>query len=251
MSTPAPMKPYYQRDMVTLWLGDCRQLLPQLGHVESCITDPIWPNHSIPEFSHIDSFGLFAEACAVMDCDRLVVHLGCDSDVRLLAAVPQRLKFQRVCWLRYARPNYKGRILNGAEVAYAFGPPVPACHFPGKSMIIGGEANAPTEGEMVYTGRAKSQARVAMANGRATHPTPRRIEFASWLVRFFSHSEVLDPFMGSGTTGAAAVKLGRKFIGIEIEERWCEQAARRLDALLSEPRLPFVEDAKASQRSLL
>ena len=49
-----------------------------------------------------------------------------------------------------------------------------------------------------------------------------------WLVKWFSESSIIDPFMGTGTTMRAAKDLGRKAIGIEIEEKYCEIAARRL-----------------------
>lgn len=51
---------------------------------------------------------------------------------------------------------------------------------------------------------------------------------------------ILDPFMGSGTTGVAAVSLGRKFIGIEIEPKYFDIACRRIEKELSQPRM-FVE----------
>jgi hypothetical protein len=63
--------------------------------------------------------------------------------------------------------------------------------------------------------------------GRA-HPCPRRIQHVQWLCNHFGGSSVLDPFCGSGTTLVAAKKLGLTAIGIEIEEKYCEIAARRL-----------------------
>ena len=56
---------------------------------------------------------------------------------------------------------------------------------------------------------------------------------------------ILDPFMGSGTTGVAAVSLGRRFIGIEIEPKYFDIACRRIADELSRPRLAFTEPAPA------
>jgi DNA modification methylase len=62
---------------------------------------------------------------------------------------------------------------------------------------------------------------------------------------------ILDPFMGSGTTGVAAVKLGRRFIGIEIEPKYFEIACRRISEALKQPDL-FIEKPKpVKQESFL
>lgn len=63
------------------------------------------------------------------------------------------------------------------------------------------------------------------------HPTTKPLGLVSRFVSLFSEAgeTILDPFMGSGTTLRAAKDLGRKAIGIEIEERYCEIAARRLE----------------------
>jgi DNA modification methylase len=61
------------------------------------------------------------------------------------------------------------------------------------------------------------------------HPTQKPIKLMTWCLSFFPDAaSVLDPFMGSGTTLRAAKDLGRKAIGIEVEERYCEIAARRM-----------------------
>ena len=60
------------------------------------------------------------------------------------------------------------------------------------------------------------------------HPAPRRLEHVEWLVRQFTDNQLMDPFMGSGTTGVAAKKMGVTFIGIEIKEEYCELAVKRI-----------------------
>ena len=76
------------------------------------------------------------------------------------------------------------------------------------------------------------QCRYNTKTGKETaHPCPRKLIHAEWLVKWWSAptDTVIDPFAGSGTTLLAAVNLGRPAIGIEIEERYCEMAARRFD----------------------
>ena len=66
-------------------------------------------------------------------------------------------------------------------------------------------------------------------NQRIEHPTQKPLVVMSWVLEMFPDAEVVcDPYMGSGTTLRAAKDLGRKAIGIEIEERYCEIAAKRL-----------------------
>jgi DNA modification methylase len=61
------------------------------------------------------------------------------------------------------------------------------------------------------------------------HPTQKPVELMAWCIGFFPDAQtILDPFMGSGTTLRAAKDLGRRAIGIEIEERYCAIAVERL-----------------------
>ncbi len=75
---------------------------------------------------------------------------------------------------------------------------------------------------------------VLVARGKADtemgHPCPKPLEWMLWLVKLASSETdvVVDPFMGSGTTLVAAKQIGRKAIGIEISEAYCEIAAKRL-----------------------
>ena len=205
------------KDGITLYHGDCRDILPGMGPVDTVLTDPVWPDTTLEVFTDINPRKLLAEALHLIDASRLVLHLGCDSDPRILSAVPVELPFLRVCWLRFARPSYKGRLLNGSEVAYVFGEPLPAATWSGRQHLLPGESH--TEGEKTHT----------RATGRYPgHPCPRRLQHVAWLIRYFAGATVLDPFAGSGTTGRACKDLGRKCIMVELEEKYCEVAANRL-----------------------
>lgn len=85
------------------------------------------------------------------------------------------------------------------------------------------------------------------------HPTTKPLELMEWCIQQLPHesSVVLDPFMGSGTTGVACVKLGRKFVGIEIEPKYFDIACKRISSALKQPDF-FVEKPKpAKQEALL
>jgi site-specific DNA-methyltransferase (adenine-specific) len=198
--------------LATLYLGDCREIMPALQADVIC-TDPVWPNvpaNSVPGWE--DPWGLWRSACAVMPpAKRIIVVMRCDSDPRFLQCLPP-LPFLRSMNLPYVMPGYLGRVLGGDETAYWFGEPI--AYAPGRKVIPG---RAPS---VQPGGRA--------ANG---HPMSRAQAHFDWLVSWCSDpgEVVLDPFLGSGTTGVAAVKLGRPFVGVEIEERFFDIACRRIE----------------------
>ena len=221
------MKAYYQDEWVTIYHGDCREILPELERIETLITDPVWPN-SLPIFGVNNPTQLFKEMCkAITQAERLVVQLGCDSDPRFLTAIPSSWPFIRVCWLDYACPSYKGRLLYTGDVAYAYGRPPSS--IPGRHVLPGKYTS--TKSDKLFqrhTGRNKKGRKpTARPEDNLPHPSPRRLQHVQWLVWVFSDKQVVDPFMGSGTTAVASKYLNRKFIGIEIEEKYCEIAAKR------------------------
>lgn len=206
------MKPYYERGGITIYHGDSREMLTGLV-ADVVITDPVWPNSVDALAGHEDPVGLFSAAAELLPpiTRRMVVQLGCNSDPRFLSAVPAEFTFFRVCWLEYTAASYKGRLLYKSDVAYAFGCPPRL-----KTQVIPG----------MMTDTSNRPRRHA-----SLHPTPRRLGHVQWLVKWFSNEgeTVLDPFMGAGTTLVAAKFAGRRAIGIEVDERWCEAAAHRLE----------------------
>jgi len=132
-----------------------------------------------------------------------------------------------VCWLDYARPSYKGRLLYTGDIAYVFG--TPPDYIKGRQVMAGMCRSSRSDRlfhrhnvdrKKDYTGRCGADL--------MPHPTPRRLEHVRWLVHQFSDTQVVDPFCGSGTSLIAAREHGRRAIGIEIEEKYCEIAVKRL-----------------------
>jgi hypothetical protein len=195
-----------------------------LGEFDSCITDPVWPNASVPLAGAEDPKALLEETLRVVRARRLVIHLGCDSDPRFLSVVPEHWRFLRICWLRFARPSYKGRLLNGSEIAYVFGenPPITE-HF-----LMSGESRTDGEKWSDYRQTEGEACNTDSSRRFQGHPCPRRLQHLEWLVKWYGGNSVIDPFVGSGTTLVAAQAANIPAVGIEIEEKYCEIAAKRL-----------------------
>lgn len=99
--------------------------------------------------------------------------------------------------------------------------------------------------------RAFNYAFCELANEGKVHPTQKPLPLMMWCLRFFPEANnICDPFMGSGTTGVAAVKLGRKFTGIEKDEKYFDIAVRRISDALARPDL-FVDSPKPTKQEKL
>lgn len=198
----------------TVYHGDAREILPTLGPLDAVLTDPVWPNCPAGRLAGSDDpYGLWNATMAILPpLRRLIVVLRTDCDPRFLAPVPPSLPFFRSILLPFVMPLYLGRALGGDEIAYWFGEPI-----------------ARADGRILVPGRAPAaQPADRRPNG---HPATRAQKHIDWLVDWTSDAGelVCDPFMGSGSTGIAASRLGRHFIGIEIERRFFELACRRID----------------------
>jgi DNA modification methylase len=92
----------------------------------------------------------------------------------------------------------------------------------------------------------------AMQDGKE-HPTQKPIEVMSWCIERLPEGcgTILDPFMGSGTTGVACAKLGRKFIGIEIEPKYFDIACKRIERAYAQPDMFIEPPAKPVHEAML
>lgn len=218
------MKPYYEHAGITIYYGDCRELLPEL-EAESIVTDPVWPNceHIFPG---INAGVLLGEALSVAKMRRAVIQLGCNSDPRFLSCVPDRFPYLRTCYLEYAVIGYLGRIMRDAEVAFVFGDAPDSKT--GARVMPGRVIAMRCNGDKKWSNKGRTAEIVAASVATMPHPTQRLIQHVRWLCKWFGGKSVIDPFMGTGTAALACKSLGIQFIGIEIEERYCEIAAKRL-----------------------
>lgn len=217
---------------VTILTGDARAKLAEIGHADTVITDPVWPNCPAGLLPGWDRPAeLLAETLALLppSVRRLVIILRSDSDPRFLSAVPSRWPYVCTQAMSYAVPMWLGRVLGGTELAYCFGEPIPSRK--GKRVI-------PMWGP-------KAQPRDRLAKG---HPCSRALVHMQWLVDWWSlpGETVLDPFCGSGTIPLAAALMQRHAIGIEVDPGYAALARDRIaEALRQGTLFDHVETERA------
>lgn len=211
------LHPYYDHAGIQIFHGDCRQILPQLPKVDLVLTDPpygIKYRHSGKNIRPIPGRKTQPRALGVEP----IVGDDKKFDPRPL------LNFGKdvILWgaHHYANllPNSNGWLvwnkLDGLSPS-SFGDCDLAWRKLGNSVRM-----------FIYMWRGICQ---AGEKGKKLHPAQKPLELMRWCIMQSGKLEtVLDPFMGSGTTLRAAKDLGRKAIGIEIEEKYCEIAAKRL-----------------------
>lgn len=201
----------------TLYLGDCREILPTLGKVDAVVTDPPYGIGWKPRVTHQDqtwvdvidfditSFLIgryhliwggqyFADVLPKADGWLTWIKRPADFDFSL---DPRTYATTELAWRDWGKASHKVHVWDGGK-----------------------RAGTPE-------------------NRTFCHPSQKPLEIMDWCIRQLpaDGATVLDPFMGSGTTGVACVKLGRKFIGIEIEPRYFDIACKRIAAAYAQPDL--------------
>lgn len=107
----------------------------------------------------------------------------------------------------------------------------------------------PSEGHFFPSGRPNDVI-FADRTGNINHPTEKPVSLMEQVVKW-TDGLVLDPFMGSGTTGVACVKLGRKFIGIELDEKYFDISCKRIEEAYKQPDLFLEPPVKHIQDKML
>ena len=194
------MQPYYEHNGIKIFNADCREVLPTLDKVDLVLTDPPYgmgiannPVRQIHTKSDWDdkpvSNDLLLECLGI--ADRSIVWGG----------------------NYFGLPKNKCFLIWDKKQPYDFS--LAMCEYAWSNI------NSPAK---LY--------RKSVLSYKKNHPTQKPEELMIWCIEFADkhgdNDTILDPFMGSGTTLVAAKQLGRKAIGIELEEKYCEIAVKRL-----------------------
>lgn len=225
------MKPYYERAGITIYNGDCLDILPDLGPVDHVMTDPPYSDdtHSGARTGKSEKSEVLVDFASTQAAD-IARTL---SLIRLKRWAVLTCDWQHVLPLKEHPPVGWRFVRHGAWVK-----PNGTPQFTGDRPAQGWEAvaifHAGVSGRMRWNGGGLPAVWTYLKVA-GYHPTGKPESLLlDWVRQFTDAGEtILDPFMGSGTTLVAAKRLGRKAIGIEREEKYCEVAAKRLqqDAL--------------------
>lgn len=195
---------------VTLYLGDCRDVLPKLGKVDAVVTDPPYGIEGSWSGGNSHGWGKFSGEAAQWDQrpDWFTAWIA-DFDAATVVwggnYFPLPPSGSWLVWDKDVRKFSAGHC----ELAWT------NLRKPIQAFTIGRNHFTP---EVVLTGERKE------------HPTQKPLPLMLWCLGLVPDARtILDPFMGSGTTGVAAIRLGRSFTGIEIERRYFDIACKRIE----------------------
>lgn len=267
----------------TLYCGDCREILPHL-QLDACITSPPYDQQRKYKLETFDwRQTVCAALCNISSHDaQILVNLGLvhrDGEVSRywgsLIIAMENSGWRLFGWYVWDQMsgmagNWNGRLAPSFEFIFHFNrqardvnKTVPTkggiVHGPGLRGFNGSAAKQKTHhGQPIQPFKIPdSVIRTARetegGTPEAEHPARFPVRFARELVAPFTNEgqTVCDPFMGSGTTGVACAKLGRRFIGIEIEPRYFDIACRRIEQAYAQPDMFIERPQPAKQEAML
>ena len=215
----------------TLYLGDCREILPALPKVDAVVTDPPYG------ISYVSAWRKGGPTEPIANDQ--------DAPLNSVPLMASRLKDGGALYLA-TRYDVAGQW-NDAVIGSGLRMKTPI--FWDKTNHTSGDLDGDFGGQVeifIFAHQGRHKLRTRCGNlwrfpreGASAHPTPKPVGL---MERILSCSTdvggvVLDPFMGSGTTGVACANLGRKFIGIEISEKYFDIACERIAAAYAQGRL--------------
>jgi site-specific DNA-methyltransferase (adenine-specific) len=221
----------------TLYLGDCRDILPSLVDVDLVVTSPPYNcgkdyGETGDSLSLLDLKALLRAGVFEAPARAFVVNVG-----QYIGSRSERVLFRDVLLDASPHPLIdevvwdKGPANGAAWGNYPNSPRIRAQH---ESIYLFGNPKMPNGNGLSWADWSRlttSIWRVPANVDLKVHPAMMPVELARRCVRLWADSAgvVCDPFLGSGTSGVAALEMGRRFIGIERDERYFEIACRRID----------------------
>lgn len=236
------MTPYYEHGGITIYHGDCREVLPTVGG-DVLITDPPYERMAggvihvaggvAGKARRVRSVTVgLPWACPIEEWLPMAVRqVGRGALIfcsfHFLDLVPRLLPpdWSRVALLTWYKRNSPLPVAPVPRFTTEF---VWCFQSPAVRLEWGTFKSTMLDIPLLSAGCVSTGERFTEHDGKASHPTQKPLQLLQQLLGVGGET-ILDPFMGSGTTLRAAKDLGRKAIGIEIEERYCEIAARRLE----------------------
>lgn len=220
---------------VTLYCGDCRDILPTLGAFDVVITDPPY-GIDFPYFSYKDTHDNLAKLTA----ESLPLMRKASGRVVITPGVSNLWTYPKADWV--AAWTWGTTATYGA---FGYNQWQPILIY-GEDLKGFGSVNGALKSDRIQVNGFSTLDNLAEGKG---HTCPKPLTFVqAQIARFSVEADVIvDPFMGSGTTGVGCVKLGRRFVGIEIDERYFDIACRRIDEATRQPDMFAEPPAKAEQ----
>lgn len=219
---------------VEVWLGDCREILPTLGGFDAVVTDPPYG------IAHSSNHGASWQG----------KQIASDQDTTVRDAVLEN--FDNVAafgtWKTPPLAGTKGCLVWDKGPAFGMGD----LSFPWKGsfelIYVRGRIWSGSRDEGVLRGHIQ----VSWESKGRSHPHQKPVTLIEAIIKKLpTAARILDPFLGSGTTGVAAVQLGRRFTGIEIDPEHFATACRRISAALNQPSLFVAAPKPAEQLTML
>jgi site-specific DNA-methyltransferase (adenine-specific) len=234
----------------TLYLGDCREMLPTLPKVDAVVTDPPYGVNlgkcgdfrgGVHGMAHEGYAGTYTDTHSEFVADIVPrINMALSRAKRALVWTGPHIHEQ-------AKPDAIGGVFcpsaTGRHV-WGFKQFLPVLLYGmSPSLARGTGASNPT---------AIKSTEVASEDSRG-HPVPKPEGWMMWSVQLASEAgeTILDPFMGSGTTGVACMRLNRRFIGIEIHEPYFDIACRRIEAEHRRPRLALPDPVHVAKQEAM
>ena len=209
-----------------LILGDCLEVMPMLGRFDACLTDPPYG-----VFKKTGTDGKMFGKETIYSTDDKAAGWDVRPGAEVFAAIMATKKY--VVW----GGNYFADIMGASPGVMIWHKKTGKNSYADCEIAWTNATGTTRIFEHQWCGAFKDSER----GQRAVHPTQKPVALMEWCLGFLRDAKtILDPFMGSGTTGVAAVKLGRKFIGIEIDARYFDIACRRIEDAAKQPDM-FVE----------